>query len=101
MALRAQADALKGQIESYDKETKALWQHLNSKTAEVEASSRQLAEERARADDLANRLVEFDRHLAAQTGVSVALRDRAQQLAARLHAQTRMMSGGETLSSDL
>jgi chromosome segregation ATPase len=101
MALRAQADALKGQIESYDKETKALWEHLNSKTAEVEASSRQLTEERARADDLANRLVEFDRHLAAQTGESEALRDRAQQLAARLDEQTRLMGEREYLSDNL
>src|SRR5262245_24819918 len=54
-ALRAQADAFKGQLESYEKETKALWEHLNSKTAELETSTRQLAEERGRADDLANR----------------------------------------------
>src|SRR5262245_21747374 len=101
VALRAQADALKGQIDSYDKETKALWEHLNSKTAEVEASSRQLAEERARADDLANRLVEFDRHVAAQTGESESLRDRAQQLAARLDEQTRLMVEREYLSDNL
>jgi chromosome segregation ATPase len=54
MALRAQTDALKGQVESYEKETKALWDHLNHKTAELEASNRQLAEERVRADNLAN-----------------------------------------------
>jgi chromosome segregation ATPase len=54
MALRAQTDALKGQVESYEKETKALWDHLNHKTAELEASNRQLAEERARAGNLAN-----------------------------------------------
>lgn len=54
MALRAQTDALKGQVESYEKETKALWDHLNHKTAELETSNRQLAEERARADNLAN-----------------------------------------------
>ena len=101
MALRAQADALKGQIESYDKETKALWEHLNSTTAAVEASSQQLAEERARADDLANRLVEFDRHLAAQTAESEALRDRAQQLAARLDEQTRLVAEREYLSDNL
>jgi chromosome segregation ATPase len=66
-ALRAQADALKGQLESYEKETKALWDHLKSKTTEIETSGRQLAEERARADDLANRVAELDRQLVAQT----------------------------------
>jgi chromosome segregation ATPase len=60
MALRAQAEALKGQVESYEKETKALWDHLNHKTAELEASSRQLAEERARAGNLANEVGELD-----------------------------------------
>ena len=60
MALRAQTEAMKGQIESYEKETKALWDHLNHKTAELEASSRQLAEERARAGNLANEVGEFD-----------------------------------------
>lgn len=54
MALRAQAEAMKGQIESYDKETKALWDHLNHKTAELETSNQQLADERAHADNLAN-----------------------------------------------
>jgi chromosome segregation ATPase len=52
MALRAQAE--KSQIESYDKETKALWEHLQQKTAELEASNQQLADERAHADNLAN-----------------------------------------------
>jgi len=60
MALRAQTEAMKGQIESYEKETKALWDHLNHKTAELEASSRQLAEERARAGNLANEVGELD-----------------------------------------
>jgi chromosome segregation ATPase len=60
MALRAQTEALKGQVESYEKETKALWDHLNHKTAELEASSRQLADERARAGNLANEVGELD-----------------------------------------
>src|SRR6266478_6606952 len=73
-AARAQADALKGQLESYDKETKALWDHLNSKTAEIETSTRQLTEERARADDLANRVAELDRQLVAQLDESARLK---------------------------
>src|SRR5262245_12792315 len=64
-ALRAQADAFKGQLESYEKETKALWEHLNSKTAELETSGRQLAEERGRADHLASHVAERDRQLVA------------------------------------
>jgi chromosome segregation ATPase len=73
LALRAQAEAMKGQIESYDKETKALWEHLRQKTAELETSTQQLAEERARADHLANEVGEFERRLAAQTAQSEEL----------------------------
>ena len=63
MALRAQADAMKGQIESYDKETKALWEHLKQKTAELEAANQQLADERAHADNLANEKLSIENEL--------------------------------------
>ena len=87
VALRAQTEALKGQIDSYEKETKALWDHLNSKTAELEAAKQQLAEQRGRADNLANRVGELDRQLTAQTSESEVLGGRVQELAARLDEQ--------------
>ena len=96
-ALRAQADAFKGQLESYEKETKALWEHLNSKTAELETSTRQLAEERGRADDLANRVAE----LVAQTAESQALGARVQELAARLDEQARSLADREHHTENL
>jgi chromosome segregation ATPase len=101
MALRAQTDALKGQVESYEKETKALWDHLNHKTAELEASNRQLAEERARAGNLANEVGELDRQLAAQTAESEELRSRLQEFAARLEEQSRLLADREYLSGNL
>jgi chromosome segregation ATPase len=93
-AARAQADALKGQLESYDKETKALWDHL-------ETSTRQLAEERARADDLANRVAELDRQLVAQTAESESLGTRLQELAAQLDEQARLKADREYHSESL
>src|SRR5262249_23929447 len=87
VALRAQTEALKGQIDSYEKETKALWDHLNTKTAALEAANQQLAEERSRADNLANRVGELDRQLTAQTVESGVLGGRVQELAARLDEQ--------------
>jgi chromosome segregation ATPase len=101
VALRAQTEALKGQIDSYEKETKALWDHLNTKTTELEAANQQLAEERSRADDLANRVAEFDRQLTAQTAESDALGGRVQELAARLDEQGRLLADGEGLSQNL
>jgi chromosome segregation ATPase len=100
MALRAQTEALKGQIDSYEKETKALWDHLNSKTAELEAAKQQLAEERGRADNLANRIGELDRQLTAQTAESEVLGGRVQELAARLNEQGQPISDREGASED-
>jgi chromosome segregation ATPase len=89
LALRAQTEALKGQVESYEKETKALWEHLNSKAAELEASKQQLAEERARADAFADRAGELDGQLAAQPAESAALAARVQELQHELAAAKR------------
>jgi chromosome segregation ATPase len=101
VALRAQTEALKGQIDSYEKETKALWDHLNTKTAELEAANQQLAEERGRADNLASRAGELDRQLTAQTAESEVLGGRVQELAARLDEQGRLRTDREGLSQNL
>ena len=100
-ALRAHADALKGQLESYEKETKALWEHLNSKTTDLETSGRELAEERARADNLANRVAELDRQLVGQTAESQAFSARLQELAARGDEQARLLADREHHSENL
>jgi chromosome segregation ATPase len=89
VALRAQTEALKGQVESYEKETKALWDHLNGKTAELEASKQQLAEQRARADEFANRDGELDRQLDEQPAESATLAARVQELQRELAAAKR------------
>ncbi len=85
MALRAQTEALKGQIESYEKETKALWDHLNHKTAELEASSRQLTEERARAGNLANEVGELDPEAVNTQRMEAELRAQLAQAEGRHH----------------
>src|SRR5262245_20737993 len=101
VALRAQTEALKGQIDSYEKETKALWDHLNTKTAELEAANQQLAEERSRTDNLASRAGELGRQLTAQTAESEVLGGRVQELAARLDEQGRLPADGEGFSQNL
>src|SRR5262249_51543891 len=98
VALRAQTEALKGQIDSYEKETKALWDHLNTKTAELEAANQQLAEERSRADNLASRAGQLVRQLTAEPEV---LGGRVQELAARLDEQGRLLTDREGLSQNL
>src|SRR5262249_29172477 len=95
VALRAQTEALKGKIDSYEKEPKALWDHLNGKTAELETAKQQLAEERGRADNLTNRVGELDRQLTAQTSESEVLGGRVQELAARLDQQVQLFADRE------
>jgi chromosome segregation ATPase len=67
MALRAQAELLRDHVGGYDNENKELRDRLRSKTAEAEAVRQQLAEERARADRLGDRVGELERALSAQT----------------------------------
>ena len=99
--MRAQAEVLKGQIESYEKETKELRDRLGSKTAEVEMLMQQLAEERSKAEQLGNRVGELDRQLIAQTTESEVLSRRVQELTARLDEQGRFLADREFVSDRL
>jgi chromosome segregation ATPase len=49
VTLRAQAEVLKGQIESYDKETRELHERLSRESSELETATRSLADERTNA----------------------------------------------------
>jgi hypothetical protein len=99
--LRAQAEALKGQIESFEKETKELRDRLGTKTAEVEILSQQLAEERNKAEHFGNRVSELDRLLLAQTTESEVLGRRVQELGARLDEQGRFLADREFVTDRL
>ena len=99
--LRAQAEALKGQIESYEKETKELHGRLSRQTAEIEGLGQQLAEERTKAETLGNRVGELDRLLIAQTTEAEILGRRVQELVARLDEQGRFLADREYVSDRL
>ena len=100
-ALRALAEALKGQIESYEKETKELRDRVGNKTTEVEILSQQLAEERNKAEHFGNRVSELDRLLLAQTTESEVLGRRVQELGARLDEQGRFLADREFVTDRL
>jgi chromosome segregation ATPase len=101
MALRAQAEALKGQIEAYEMETQELQDRLRNKTAEVLSLSDELAEERARSEQLGTRVGQLDRQLIAQTTESEVLGRRVEELTARLDEQGRFLADREFLSDRL
>jgi chromosome segregation ATPase len=100
-ALRAQAEMLKGQIEGYVKETTELRDRLGRKTSEGEMLHQQLTEERAKAEQLGNRVGELERQLMAQTTESEVVNRRVQELTARLDEQGRFLADREFVSDRL
>ncbi len=100
-ALRAQVVLLKGQIDSFEKETKDLRERLGSKTSEVEMLSQLLAEERGKAEQLGNRVGEVDRQIIVQTTEAEVLTRRVQELTARLDEQGRFLADREFASDRL
>jgi DNA repair exonuclease SbcCD ATPase subunit len=101
VTLRAQTEVLKGQVESYEKETRDLQERLNRKTAEAETASQQLAEEQARAEQLSTRVGDLDRQLIAQTTEAEILGRRVQELSTRLDEQGRFLADREYASDRL
>jgi chromosome segregation ATPase len=101
VTLRAQCEVLKGQVESYEKETRSLQERLELKTAEAENASRQLAEEQARAEQLSTAVGDLDRQHIAQTTEAEILGRRVQELSTRLDEQGRFLADREYASDRL
>jgi chromosome segregation ATPase len=101
LALRAQAEALKGQIESYDKETQELEARLRRKTTEAAKLNEQFAEERGRAEHFAGRATELDRALLAYKTEAEVLGRRVEELTTRLDEQGRFLVDRESTSDEL
>jgi chromosome segregation ATPase len=101
VALRAQAEALKGQIEGYESEMKELRERLSNKTTEVEMVVQQLNEERTKSEQLGGRSGELDRQLLVQKTEAEVLNRRVQELTARLDEQSRFLADREFTSDRL
>ena len=101
LALRAQAEALKGQIESYDTETQELEARLRRKTTEAAKLNEQFAEERGRAEHFAGRATELDRGLLAYKTEAEVLGRRVEELTTRLDEQGRFLVDRESTSDEL
>src|SRR5262245_5395327 len=101
VALRAQVEVLKGQVDGYEKETKDLQGRLGRKTTEGSSLGQQLGEERIRAETLTTRVAELDRLLIAQTTETEILARRVQELVARLDEQGRFLADRESVSDRL
>src|SRR5882757_7673345 len=101
VALRAQVEVLKSQIESYEKEVKELRDRLTYKTSESAMYSQQLTEERLKAEQAGNRIGELDRQILAQSTEAEVLNRRVQELTTRLDEQGRFLADREFASDQL
>jgi chromosome segregation ATPase len=101
VAMRAQVEVLKSQIESYEKEVKELRERLTYKTSESAMYSQQLTEERLKAEQGGNRIGELDRQILAQSTEAEVLNRRVQELTARLDEQGRFLADREFVSDQL
>jgi chromosome segregation ATPase len=101
VALRAQAEVLKSQIESYESEIKELRERLSNKTSEVETLVHELNEERAKSEHLSGRTSELDRQILVHTTEAEVLNRRVQELTARLDEQSRFLADREFQSDKL
>jgi chromosome segregation ATPase len=101
VAVRAQSEVLRGQIENYEKETKDLRGRLANKAAEAETLIRELNEERTRSEQLGVRVGELERQILAQTTEHELLGRRVQEMTSRLDEQSRFLADRESVSDRL
>jgi chromosome segregation ATPase len=86
---RAQIEVLKGQVESYDKESRDLHERLAIEAAAADATRHALQDEIAKNEVLANRVTELERQVVAQTTEAEVLGRRVEELLARVDEQGR------------
>jgi DNA repair exonuclease SbcCD ATPase subunit len=96
--LHAQAEVLKGQIESYEQEIRAVQGRLDTQTANAESANRQLAEERTKTEAHGARIKEIENQLIVQTTEAEILSRRVQELLARLDEHERLAIERESSS---
>ena len=102
VALRAQTEVLKGQIESYDKEAaRAAANGSPARAPNLAAALVDLAAERERSQTFRDRIAELERQLVAQTTEAEILGRRVQEVSARLDEQGRFLAEREYSSDQL
>jgi hypothetical protein len=98
VTLQAQAEVLKGQIESYEQDIRGLQGRLDTQTANTETANRQLAEERIKTEAHGARIKEIENQLIVQTTEAEILGRRVQELLARLDQHERLATERESSS---
>jgi chromosome segregation ATPase len=89
--VRTQAEVLKGQVATHEKEVKELYDQATRQKGEIEALNQKLAEERAKSEKLGNAVDDLERRLVAQTTEAEIQTRRVGELLARLDEQAETM----------
>jgi chromosome segregation ATPase len=97
---RAQIEVLKGQVASYDKESRELHERLTLENTAADATRQALTAEIAKSEGLTTRVAELERQVIAQTAEAEMLGRRVQELLARADEQGRFLTEREQ-SSDV
>jgi chromosome segregation ATPase len=97
---RAQIEVLKGQVASYDKESRELHERLTIENTAADATRQALTAEIAKTEGLTTRVTELERQVIAQTTEAEVLGRRVQELLAKLDEQGRSLSESDTLRTE-
>ncbi len=91
VALRTQVDALKSQLDRFEKDVKDTEDRLHRERGDADAATKELSEERGKVENLGNRVAQLERQLVAQTTEAEILSRRVQDLEGRLTEQGRLL----------
>jgi chromosome segregation ATPase len=92
VALRTQVEALRGQVERFDTDIKQAEHRLGTERAEAETATKELNDERTKAQTLGVRVGELEQQLIAQSTEAQALGRRVLDLEQRLTEQGRLLA---------
>ncbi len=91
VSLRTQVDALKSQIERFERELTETTDRLERERGQASATFEHLGAERSRVEALSSHAAELEHALLAQTSEAEALSDRLQDVELRLAEQGRLL----------
>jgi hypothetical protein len=101
VALRAQVETLKDRVNNHERDAQEISDRLERERKAATSATAELNEERAKSEKLADRVMELERALMAQTTETEVLGRRAQELEGRLAEQLRTLSEREFEGSQL
>jgi chromosome segregation ATPase len=89
--LNTQVDALRTQLERYEKDVKDAEQRLTRERSDADSATKELSDERNKVENLGGRVTQLQRQLVAQATEAEILGRRVQDLETRLTEQGRLL----------